>query len=285
MKKTILFASAAIAALAFTSCNNELDPFMSFSSEKATINLNVANDILMTTRASSEITDYSKWYVKVSPKAVGSTAQGTTEATGWLAANVISTQSFKPGGYAIEVTNYKEDGEAYAVNSSKGDAYYVGSVDKALLKGPNAVTIDCGQAKNCRVSVDFSGLSGVTTIPFDDINVTLQQAGRGITTTNSEVVNCPDLVNGEKGYFKAGVPITYQLNYKYMSDPTDPTTKEAKHSTPVTISAPAEHTEYQIVATSNSNGTITLTIKCDGVFDSVAQPTITIDAATGAIQN
>jgi hypothetical protein len=283
MKKSILFASAALAALAFTSCSNEVDMFQTIGSEKATIDLNVSNDVQMSTRAGTAIAeaDYAKWFVKVSPNAAGA-KPGETAATGWLVASTISSQSFKPGDYTITVANYREEGDAYTTTNPYGDAYYTKSVDQTLLKGPNAVVVDCDKAENCRVKVDFSGLSDVTTISNPD--VTLSQAGRGFTTTNTtDVVACPALTNGEIGYFMAGTAITYQLNYTYKSNPADPSTAVTKHSDVVTISAPAKHTEYLIVATSNSNGTITLTIKCSGEFDPVSQPTITIDAATGTI--
>ena len=281
MKKYLMTVVAALAAASFTSCSNEMDMFDPISSDKATIDLNVSNDIQMSTRTSSAIdkADYAKWYVKVSPDAKAANP-GETAATDWLVASTISSQSFKPGDYTITVANYQEEGDAYTTTNPYGDAYYTKSVDKTLLKGPNAVVVDCEQAENCRVTVDLSGLNDVTTI--SNPNVTLSQTGRGFTTTNTtDVVACPALTNGKIGYFMAGTAITYQLHYTYNSNPSDASTAKINHSDLVTIEKPAKHTEYKIVATSNSNGTITLTIKCDGYFDPVSQPTITIDAATG----
>lgn len=281
MKKYLMTVVAALAAASFTSCSNEMDMFDPISSDKATIDLNVSNDIQMATR-SSEIDNYSEWFVKVTPKIVESTAAGkTTTAQTWFAANLIGSKSFLPGGYSIEVSNYEDEADAYPSTNANGYPYYVGSLDKVLLRGPNSVVIDCGQAKNCRVKADLSALSSVTTIVPSSPNVTLTQEGRGVTSTNTAGVNCPALYDGEIGYFMAGTDITYQLNYSYKSDPTSNDAAILKHSATVTIKSPAEHTEYQIVATSNSNGTITLKIMLNGDFEPSVQPSITIDAASG----
>ena len=84
MKKYLMTVVAALAAASFTSCSNEMDMFDPISSEKATIDLNVSNDIQMSTRASSDIAeeDYAKWYVKVSPdEKATATNPGETAAT------------------------------------------------------------------------------------------------------------------------------------------------------------------------------------------------------------
>ena len=56
MKKSILFASAVLATLAFTSCSNEVDMFEPIGSEKATIDLNITSDDAVTTRAPQDAT-------------------------------------------------------------------------------------------------------------------------------------------------------------------------------------------------------------------------------------
>ena len=272
MKKSILFASAALAALTFTSCSNEVDMFQTIGSEKATIDLNVSNDVQMSTR--SEITDYTKWIVKVSPQAfldesnnVNVTA-GDTPATGWISAsssaeNGISSKSFTAGGYKIEVSNYTGEAESYKANSNKGEAYYAGSVNKNLKKGSNSVTIDCGKAINCRVKVSLSGLGDLAAIT--NPSVTLEQTDRSVA--------CPDLYNGQIGYFIAGEEITYTLNYYYNG--------ELKHSTAATISSTAAATEYSIVASVTDQGKISLTIEYDSTFAPGAQKNIIIDPFTG----
>lgn len=270
MKKSILFASAAIAALAFTSCSNEVDMFQSVQSEDATIKLNVSNDVQMVTRASSAISanDYINWYVNVTPKAVDSTPAGGTTTTGWIDASStsdtgIGSKTFKAGGYSIAVRNFEDENASYEANSGKGAAYYEGSIDKVLKKGSNSVTIDCSTAENCRVKVSLSGLSDLAAITSP--SVTLSQTGRSAT--------CPNLTHGETGYFKAGVEITYTLNYYYN--------EVEKHSTAATISSPAAATEYSIVASVTDEGKISLTIEYDSTFATGDKKDIIIDPFTG----
>lgn len=277
MNKTILFASAALAALAFTSCSNEVDMFEPLTSNKATIDLNVSNDILMVTR-STEISsnDYANWFFQVSPKDVTigttTTKAGKTAATGFKAASTIGDYKFEAGGYSVEVRNYASETDAYKVDNYKGTAYYAGSVDKALVKGNNTVEVDCDKAQNCRVKVDLTGLDDLSAItnPY----ITLTQSGRG--------VDCPALYNGDTGYFMAGKgkTISYVLNYEYTAPGT--TNAVDKYTTSVNITDPSAHTEYSIVAATNSNGKITLTIKRDDEdFADGTDYDITIDAATG----
>jgi len=274
MKKYLMTVIAVLAA-SFTSCTNEVDMFEPINSDKATINLNVSNDVLMVTRASSAISsnDYENWFFQVSPKTVTigetTTNAGSTTATGFKAASTIGNYKFEAGGYLVEVRNYATEADAYKANDNKGAAFYVGSVDKALVKGNNAVEVDCGQAQNCRVSVNLSGLSDLSAI--SNPSITLTQSARGVA--------CPALTNGQTGYFKAGETISYVLNYKYTAPGS--TTAEERSTTSVNITAPSAHTEYSIVAATNSNGTITLTIKRDEAFDDGTDYTITIDAATG----
>lgn len=277
MKKYLMTAVAALAAVSFNSCTNEIDMFEPLNSDKATIDLNVSNDILMVTRASSEITDYTNWLVKVAPQAFTDAnnnkevSAGATSATDWISASAsasagIGTKTFKAGGYNIAVKNFADDAAVYAANDNKGAAYYEGSINQELVKGSNSVTVDCGQAKNCRVNVSLSALTGPDGLAaITNPTVTLTQEGRGAT--------CPALSDTQTGYFKTGTQIGYTLNYYYND--------VEKHSTIAYITAPAAHTEYSIVASTNTTGKITLTIECDGTFDQGDSKSVVIDAATG----
>jgi hypothetical protein len=212
MKKYLMTVVAALAAASFTSCSNEMDMFDPISSDMATIDLNVTNDNVMLTRASSAISanDYANWFFQVSPKTVTindkTTDAGETVATGFNAASTIGDYKFKAGGYSVDVRNYATESDAYKANDNKGDAFYTGSVDKTLTKGNNAVEVDCGQAQNCRVKVNLTGLNDLSAI--SNPSITLTQSERGVA--------CPALVNGETGYFMVGKPISYVLNYKYF---------------------------------------------------------------------
>ena len=98
MKKYLLTVVAALAAASFTSCTNEIDMFESLTSEKATIDLNITNDNVMFTRAESNVSNTSSWYVKV----------GNNEQ---IQVSDLSTQKYAAGEYTIAVSNYAT--EAY----------------------------------------------------------------------------------------------------------------------------------------------------------------------------
>lgn len=252
MKKTFLFACAAIAAsLSFTSCSDEVDMFEK-ASKTATIDLNITNDDAMVTRAITNVPDAPNWYITV-----GTNAQ--------IQVSNLSSQKYEAGSYNITVSNYTN--EAAAINAN--NAYYTGTLNNQNLnKGNNELTVACGKAQNCRVVADLAGLNDLTTI--SDAKLTVKQANvtdrelNGTTTT---------------GYFYAGTgkTINYQLDYKYNGNAATALTGS--------ISDPAAATEYQVKVVTNSNGTITLTITYDTEFTTQTAETITIDAATGEKAN
>ena len=248
MKKYLMTVVAALAAASFTSCTNEIDMFESLTSEKATIDLNITNYNVMNTRAVSDVADPSSWYVTV-----GTNSQ--------IQVSGLSAKKYEAGTYNITFSNYASEAAAITAN----DAYYEGTnVNQELKKGSNSVTVPCGKAKNCRVKADLAGLADFPAISDAKLNVS--QAS----------VSARELTNNSTGYFYAGTgkTITYNLGYKYNN--VDMSTQ------PVTILDPAAATEYQVKVTTNTNGTITLTVTYDTEFSTVTAKAITIDAATGA---
>ncbi len=239
--------AAVIAAASFTSCTNEMDMFEPINSEKATINLNISNDNVMSTRAESSVADPSNWYITV----------GTNDQ---IQVSELSTQKYTAGDYNITVSNYATEAAAITAN----EAFYSGSVSKTLVKGGNTVAVACGKAKNCRVKADLGGLADFSAI--SDAKLTVGQA-----EVSSRVLNSTNTT----GYFYAGTgkTISYQLDYKYNN--------VAAAALTGSISDPAAATEYQVKVVTNSNGTITLTVTYDTEFTTVTTETITIDAATG----
>lgn len=247
MKKYLMTVVAVIAAAGFTSCSNEVDMFEPINSDKATINLNITNDNVMITRAESNVTNTSSWYITV----------GTNDQ---IQVSDLSTKKYAAGEYNITVSNYATEAAAISANQ----AYYSGSITKNLVKGSNSVTVSCGKAKNCRVKADLAGLADFSAIT--DARLTISQ-----TEAPNRVLNTTTTT----GYFYAGTgkTINYALDYKYNG--------EAATSLTGSISNPAAATEYQVKAVTNTNGTITLTITYDTEFEENVVDTITIDAATG----
>ena len=252
MKKYLLTVVAALAAVSFNSCTNEIDMFEPLNSDKATIDLNITNDNSMNTRAVGNVSDPSGWYITV-----GTNAQ--------IQVSELSSQKYNAGNYNITVSNYASEAAAITAN----DAYYEGTNENEnLKKGSNSVTVACGTAKNCRVKADLAGLDGFNQI--SDAKLTVSQASvsaRELTTANTT------------GYFYAGSgkTISYTLSYTYTKADNSTDEKTATGS----ISNPAAATEYQVKVVTNSNGTITLTVTYDTEFTTVTTETITIDAATG----
>jgi len=251
MKKYLMTVVAALAAASFTSCTNEIDMFESLTSEKATIDLNITNDNVMFTRAESNVSNTSSWYVKV----------GNNEQ---IQVSALSSQKYAAGDYNITVSNYATEAAAISANQ----AYYSGSVAKTLVKGSNSVTVACGRAKNCRVMADLAGLADFSAISEAKLTVSQSEAPNRVLSTESTT-----------GYFYAGTgkTINYDLDYKYNG-----TAATTLHGS---IADPAAATEYQVKVVTNSNGTITLTVSYDTEFDEHTVETITIDAATGEKAN
>lgn len=258
MRKTFLFACAAIAAtLSFTSCTNEVDMFEN-AGKTAKIDLNITNDDAMVTRASDQTADLNVWKASVTPK-----TSGLTNATGWVTANSLG--AFKPGNYTIEVSNYATEAEVYSKNDGKGDAYYTGNKEISLVKGSNDVEIDCGTAKNCRVKADLSGITGVSGIT--EVVLKAKQTG---TKERAEYT----FANDDVAYFYANNAISYTLDYKYNGTAMTQVTGSIQ-----TVDAAKE---YKISIGTTDNGKIVLTIKYDNTFGTGTTESITIDAATGA---
>lgn len=267
MKKSILLASAALAALSFTSCNKEVDMFEPIGSEKATINLNITNDDAMLTRAGEGVktADKSKWYAKIDTYDSQSWNQATWDAKTWVKANTLEGVTRTPGDFVIQVANYPGEAAAYAntVNDGAGDAYYtLTDKDITLQSGVNNLTFVCGTAKNARVVLDWDGTANVNGLTMTSVVATQTSKSRSYTFTG----------NGT-AYFYAGVDIVCTINYVY---------NEVEKSIQKTITAPTAATQYAFNVSANSNGTITtLTITYNDTFGPGTPVSAEIDAATG----
>ena len=247
MKKIIL-SVCALSAMVFTSCSNEVDMFETIGTPKATIELSISNDKeMVTTRGSQTVSDASNWYIKV-----GNDAQITVSE--------LDNKTYKAGTeYTMVVSNYTDINAAMPITEA-GNAYYEGTKTATLNKGTNTVTIECGTAKNAKLTTSINGLSDVNTIT--EVSINAKQGTEG---------NKRDYTFSTDGsaFFFAGEAI---ISYKYNG------ISKTINSNIATVD-PA--TEYKLTLAANDKGIITLTITYDGTFAPGENTNITIDAVTG----
>lgn len=246
MKK--LFTLIATAALVLGSCTSEKPEWAEGTiQDKATINLSITNDDAMVITRAEQTADNSTWYAKVGSEAMA-------------AASSIIGKAYTPGDYTITVANFATESAAYV---GAGSAYYTAEKSVTLAKGINTVSIECGTAKNSKLTIDWTGTEGVSGLSMT--SVTAKQEAKSRTYSYTA---------GGSAFFYAGTDITYTIAYSYNG---------ADKQIDGTIAAPAAATEYKLNVSANSNGSITtLTITYDDAFAAGETTTITIDAATGA---
>ena len=248
--KKILLSVCALGALTFTSCTSEVDMFETIGTPKATIELNISNDKeMVTTRASQTVSDASNWYIKV-----GNDAQ--------IKVSDLNGKTYTAGTYSMAVSNYSNINAAMPITGT-GNAYYEGTKNVTLVKGNNEVTIDCGTAKNAKLTTKTAGLSGVNTITEVSINAKQGTSGDKRNYTFSE---------DGSAFFFAGEAINCTISYKYNE-----TSKTINSNIAIVNAA----TEYKLTLAANDNGIITLSITYEDTFATGENTDITIDAATG----
>lgn len=253
MKKTILFASAALAALSFTSCSNEVDPFESLNEERATIDLNITNDDEMLTRAEA---DLSQWEMKMDNGA-------------WAKANTFVDKTYTAKAYTFTVGNYQTAALAMP-DGQAGNPYYTLTEDVTLSKGANSLIFECGKAKNSKVSVDWSETSGA--IGLTMTSVLVEQVANNESDPTTPARSYTFTSKGD-AYFYAGAAITCTISYTYNDVPKTITRN---------VPAPAPGTQYAFNISATNDGKITtLTITYDGWVDGQI-PAITINALDGS---
>ncbi len=250
MKKRILPIIAL--ALSATACVSDAD--LDVTDNKGYINVSVSADNSMETRAVQTVSDFSGWTVKV----------GETAWTG-------STQGFSAGTYTVTAMNYNDVAAALEANNSYGAAWYTGTQESVQINAgqKTSVTIQCGKAKNARVRAEIAD-----NMPsISDVQIKVYKTGDSsrqpvLSTTNTTA------------YFEAStettsVGISYVISYKYGSN-SERTTLNAK-----TLILGKAAQENVIKITSNTNGSINISVSYDDAFESGGEQSITIDAATG----
>lgn len=251
MKHVFSIAVAFAAAALFSSCSNEADVELN-DGNLATIQFCISSDDkieVYSTRA-QQTADNAAWYAQV-----GTEMQGKVSD--------LVGKSYTPGDYSIKVSNYPDLSAAFEANGGAGAAYYEAVQQVTLAKGTNTVSIACGRAKNAKVSVNWDGANGVQGLEMKDIVATQQADNRSCTFATS----------GTEAFFNADSDIECRINYTYNG---------SEKTVTKTIASPAAATEYKLVVTANSNGTIvTIGITYDDSFDDGGTTSTEIDAATG----
>lgn len=242
----MLFYVAALA-VALTSCTNdaEVEPGL------ATINLSITsdNDMTVHTRA-PQTADNSVWYAQV-----GDESQ--------IHVNELEGKTYEKGVKTIKVSSHTNLDAALQAKKGAGEAYYEASQNVKLEAGVNNISFSCGRAKNSKVSVDWSGATNVAVLSMT--NVVATQTGRTAYTYST---------SGTSAFFKTEADITCTINYNYNG---------ANKTISKIIKAPVEATEYKLMITANTNGSITtITISYEDTFNDGGTTPVTIDAATGA---
>ena len=245
MKKMLFYVAAL--AVALTSCTNdaEVEPGL------ATINLSITSndDMTVHTRA-TKYADKTVWYAQVG----GENQIHVSELVG---------KTYQPGEKTIKVSSHTNLDAALQANGGAGEAYYEASQNVNLVAGINNISFSCGTAKNSKVSVDWSRATNVAVLSMT--NVVAKQTGRTDYTFAS---------TGTSAFFKTGENIKCTINYTYNG---------ANKTITKTITSPVAATEYKLVISANTNGSITtITITYDDAFTDGGTTSVTIDAATGA---
>lgn len=245
MKKNFLPIIAL--ALSATACVSDAD--LDVTDNKGYINVSVSADNSMETRASATVSNTESWIKKVD-NAVWSSSTG-----------------YNAGEHTVSVSNYATETTALNANEGWGDMFFKGETKVTVNKGETVTAeVDCGTAKNARLSVNFN-LPSVFTAYSVKATTTDTERNRQDFTFNSST-------GEKKAYFKESEVLQYELTYTY--DNNSPQTISGKQ-----IKLGKAATDNIINISANDNGKITITIKADENFSEGQSETITIDAATG----
>ena len=244
--KKILFAAMALG-MCMTSCMNEEFPN---AVQYGYINLNVSNNPVMVTRAGGE----PEW-------------QFSATKDGESYTNIASGANKVPAGtYTITAQSHDSEEAANTLNTY-GEPYFYGTSTETISAGQSKdVTINCGKAKNSKLTLVNSLNTSVFT------NVKLNATSPRVLSLSTE---------NHSAFYSKGTEVRYNISYKYNGSHAETVIKNGDQDYTITIAEAAQ--DYQIKLTSTDNGTINVTVTYDNDFGTVEKD-FTFDAATGQIQ-
>ena len=274
MKKYFMFALATVAMLSVSSCLSEkemdLTPQQGKSENEGIgyISINATTDDAVITRADITGASLNTWYARV--------YTGTTFKWGEAGFTLINNTALAAVGldasktWTVSVRNFDSESTANSSNSPYGAPYYEGINEAVTISAgtvPTPVTVACGAPKNSKLTVVKDGFTGTNLV----INIT---SPRTVTFTDNSGFN-----NSGVAYFPAG-DVQFYITYTFggVSKRWPAEDASPNYSTLALTAGKAK----SLTITSNSNGTITLTISTTDYADDT--PTsITFDAVTGAL--
>lgn len=244
MKKIYL----AALTLAMTACvsNEDLNPVDNYGY----IDVNVSNDPVMVTRDIQSVGDLTLWTIK--------TKFGEEDMQDWAV-----DKAYKEGNYTVYVQNYADDDAWKEANEKYGAAFYKGDTEVKVEAGKtNEATIDCGRAKNAKLTVTIADMPSA----FTDVKL--------IAKRDSE--NSLEFSESNKkteAFFGNDETVNYSIYYTYN--------QENKEILNQQITMKGAATDNVITISANDNGLISVTITYDDSFEKGNSGTIQFDAATG----
>lgn len=245
--KKILFAAMALG-MCMTSCMNDEFPN---AVQYGYINLNVSNNPVMVTRAGDPTWQFS------------ATKDGESYT------NIASGANKVPAGtYTITAQSHESEEAANTLNTY-GEPYFYGTSTETISAGQSKdVTIDCGKAKNSKLTL----VNSLNTSVFTNVklNATSPDRELSLSTQNSSA------------FYSKGTTVSYNISYIYNGSHAETVIKNGDQDYTITIAEAAQ--DYQIKLTSTDNGTINVTVTYDKEFGTVESEDFTFDAATGQIQ-
>lgn len=283
MKKLFMFALAAMAMMSVSSCLSEkemdLAPKQEESKTYGYISLNATTDDAIVTRAAT-ITDFSTntWYAKIhnSKEYVWGAENSWEQITSSLAVKPLdASASTGIGTYTIDVCNYQTMADALAANSKYGAAKYSGTLTGVTVTagGTAEPTVPCGTPDNTELRVvapSFVGTALKVTVvagsPRGDLPLLWDSSSK---TFDHE----------GKIYFEGTATVNYYIEYTINGNVKRLPAESGTRS--LTMGEAGTYKTFTI--SSNSNGTITLTISTGDFTDDNDPEVITFDAATGKV--
>lgn len=244
MKKIYL----AALTLAMTACvsNDDLNPIDNYGY----IYVNVSNDPVMVTRAEGD----PNWIITATKDEKA--YEGITNGENKVPAGkyVITAKSHESIDIANETDNW-------------GEPFYSGGSNEVEISagGSETANISCGKAQNSKLTGSFNLITN-----FSDCVLTLDPNQRNLQIKKGEEDN--NITTNKSAFFSPG-EVTYSFSYKYNN-----TTVEQPITGAINCVAGKEH---YINISSNTNGTINVSISYDPVFGNGDDATLQFDAATG----
>lgn len=246
--KKILFAAMALG-MCMTSCMNEEFPN---AVQYGYINLNVSNNPVMVTRTGGE----PEWQFSATKDGVSYT-------------NIASGANKVPAGtYTITAQSHDSEEAANTLNTY-GEPYFYGTSTETISAGQSKdVTINCGKAKNSKLTL----VNSLNTSVFTNIKLNATSPNRELSLSTQN----------PSAFYSTGTKVSYNISYKYNNSQAETVIKDNGQDFTITIAEAAK--DYQIKLSSTDNGTINVTVTFENTFGEEESASITIDAATGQIQ-